>query len=270
MAAAAAARVRRANPPPHRSDRAQGKTRCRMNLERRIRPVVGEWAVAAPASHPPRFRTRKKGMTPPTWGRTRPTARREDGATGSQAASSLRVQMVPPSYPALEARGRTKAASAGPPHRESHRSEVAVLPPWVAPWWPDLETVARSGWRGGAAGMAQVERRLVGSGLLGEEEEEKGNGMAEVNPCVCFPVVRLSLASSPWVRGWRHATAAVYASGYEEIRPRGICVRPGQKTASRLPCQHVKWRGDGAVSVGKYSRLWDVFPQMFTFTVSVS
>ncbi|EEC80896.1 hypothetical protein OsI_23542 [Oryza sativa Indica Group] len=30
--------------------------------------------------------------------------------------------------------------------------------------------------------MAQVERRLVGSGLLGEEEEEKGNGMAEVNP----------------------------------------------------------------------------------------
>ncbi|BAS98418.1 Os06g0590200 [Oryza sativa Japonica Group] len=224
MAAAAAARVQRANPPPRRSDRAQGKTRCRMNLARRIRPVVGEWAVAAPASHPPRFRTRKKGMTPPTWGRTRPMARREDGAKGSRAASSLRVQMVPPSYPALEARGRTKAASVGLPHRESHRSEVAVLPPWVAPWWPDLETVARWGWRGGAAGMAQVERRLVGSGLLGEEEEEKGNGMAEVNPCVCFPVVRLSLASSPWVRGWRRATAAVYASGYEEIRPRGICV----------------------------------------------
>uniref|UniRef100_A0A0D3GI88 Uncharacterized protein n=1 Tax=Oryza barthii TaxID=65489 RepID=A0A0D3GI88_9ORYZ len=55
-----------------------------------------------------------------------------------------------------------------------------------------------------------------------------------------------------------------------EIRPRGICVRPGQKTTSRLPRQHVKWRGDGAVSVGKYPRLWDVFPQMFSFTVSVS
>jgi hypothetical protein len=59
-------------------------------------------------------------------------------------------------------------------------------------------------------------------------------------------------------------------SGYEEIRPRGICVRPGQKTASRLPRQHVKLRGDGAVSVGKYPRLWDVFPQMFTFAVSLS
>ncbi|EEE69899.1 hypothetical protein OsJ_29737 [Oryza sativa Japonica Group] len=120
-------------------------------------------------------------MTPPTRGRTRPTARRKDGVRGSRAASSPRVQVVPPRYPAL-ARRRTKAALAGPPHRGSHRSEVAVLPPWVAPWWPDLETAARSGWRGGAAGMAPVERRLVGSGLLGEEEEEKGNGMAEVNP----------------------------------------------------------------------------------------
>nr|BBF89243.1 extensin-like [Oryza barthii] len=206
-------------------------------------------------------------MTPPTRGRTRPTARQEDGAKGSRAASSSRVQVAPPRYPA-PARGRTKVAPAGPPHRGSHRSEVAVLPPWVAPWWPDLETVARSGWCGGAVWMAPVEHQLVGSGLLGEEEKEKGNGTAEVNTCVCSPVVRLSPASSLWVRGWRRATAAVYASGYEEIRPRGICVLLGQKTASRLPRQHVKWRGDGAVSVGKYLRLWDVFPQMFTFAVS--
>lgn len=145
-------------------------------------------------------------MTPPTRGRTRPPAQREDTAKGSRAAPPppprLRAQVAPPRYPA-PARGRTKAAPAGPPHRGSHRSEVAVLPPWATPRWPDLETAAGSGWHGGVGGMAPVEeRRLVGRGLLGEEEE-KGNGMAEVNPCVCSPVVRLSPASSPWVRGWR-------------------------------------------------------------------
>jgi hypothetical protein len=40
--------------------------------------------------------------------------------------------------------------------------------------------------------------------------------------------------------------------------------------ASRPPRQHGKITLKGAVSIGKYSRLWDVFPQNFTFAVSLS
>uniref|UniRef100_A0A0D3FLC8 Uncharacterized protein n=1 Tax=Oryza barthii TaxID=65489 RepID=A0A0D3FLC8_9ORYZ len=34
----------------------------------------------------------------------------------------------------------------------------------------------------------------------------------------------------------------------------------------RPPRQHRKYPLDDAVSIGKYPRLWDVFPQNFTFT----
>nr|AAO34504.1 hypothetical protein [Oryza sativa Japonica Group]ABF97670.1 hypothetical protein LOC_Os03g42334 [Oryza sativa Japonica Group] len=51
---------------------------------------------------------------------------------------------------------------------------------------------------------------------------------------------------------------------------RGIYVRPCQKIDFRPPRQHRKYPLDDAVSIGKYPRLWDVFPQNFTFMVSLS
>uniref|UniRef100_A0A0E0C3B0 Uncharacterized protein n=1 Tax=Oryza meridionalis TaxID=40149 RepID=A0A0E0C3B0_9ORYZ len=43
-----------------------------------------------------------------------------------------------------------------------------------------------------------------------------------------------------------------------------------KKTDSRPPRQHDKYPLDGAVFIGKYPRLWDVFPQNFTSAVSLS
>lgn len=39
---------------------------------------------------------------------------------------------------------------------------------------------------------------------------------------------------------------------------------------SRPPCQYGKFPLDGAVSIDKYLRLWNVFPQNFGFAVSLS
>lgn len=47
---------------------------------------------------------------------------------------------------------------------------------------------------------------------------------------------------------------------YEEIRRRRTLVRPRQKTGSRPPRQHGKFRFDDAVSISKYLQLCSVFP----------
>uniref|UniRef100_A0A0E0PNB5 Uncharacterized protein n=1 Tax=Oryza rufipogon TaxID=4529 RepID=A0A0E0PNB5_ORYRU len=165
------------------------------------------------------------------------------------------------------------------PRQQLHfRRQASCGPAWpragsalAAWWWPRARRRwRRSGWR-----FVRAEMEVGGADNRGGEAAV-ARGWCSRGRCGRAWRQRPSVATA-W-RGGGEVKEVVGGGGeWPDERTfffltwhKGIYIRPRQKLDFRPPRQHNKYPLDDTVSISKYPRLWDVFPQNFTFTVSLS
>uniref|UniRef100_A0A0E0A023 Uncharacterized protein n=1 Tax=Oryza glumipatula TaxID=40148 RepID=A0A0E0A023_9ORYZ len=166
------------------------------------------------------------------------------------------------------------------PRQQLHfRRQASCGPAWpraraalAAWWWPR----ARRRWRRSRWRFVRAEMEVGGTDNRGGKAAV-ARGWCSRGRCGPAWRQRPSVATA-WRGGGEGKEVAGGGGEWPDGRTffflltwhRGIYVRPRQKLDFRPPRQHSKYPLDDAVSISKYPRLWDVFPQNFTFTVSLS